>query len=178
MSQDTSPPNAPAGPAPSVEKQALLEAFDTVLKSQADEREASRREAEARRLAKARSRPLIAAATAILFGVTGYLFVARPAWVFAPRAVPESLALKEASLRVAMASAVQHIQRFQQHEGRLPASLSEAGARSTGLRYELVGESGFRLDGESGPAHAVYSSGEELADFLGNSYQIIVRRPR
>jgi hypothetical protein len=178
MSQESSPPSTPTRPAPSAEKQALLEAFDTVLKTQAEEREASLREAEAHRRAKARARPLITAATVIVLGVGAYLVVVRPSWVFAPRAVPESLALKDASLRVAMASAIQHVERFQHREAHLPTSLAEAGARSTGLRFERVGDAGFRLIGENGPAHAVYNSGEELADFLGNSYQIIVRRSR
>lgn len=178
MSQETSTPKPPGSPAPSAEKRALLDAFDTVLKTQADERDASSRDAEAQRRARASSRPLMGAATLILLAVAAYLAVMRPTWVFAPRPTPETLALQEASLRVSMANAAQHVDHFRKRNARLPESLAEAGARENGIRYERVGAGGFRLAGENGPARATFNSGEELSDFLGNSFQIIARRPR
>jgi hypothetical protein len=184
MNRDTStsratpaPPSAKA-PAASAEKKALLDAFDTVLKTQAEEREANLREAEARRRARASSRPLLAASALIVLGLGAYLAIAQPTWVFAPRATPETLALKEASLRIAMANVSQHLHRFQQRNGRLPDSLAEAGAHDAGLSYQRLGASAYRLVGENGPAHVTFSSDEPLTDFLGNSYQIIARRPR
>ncbi|MGH7498523.1 MAG: hypothetical protein ACREL3_06695 [Gemmatimonadales bacterium] len=174
----TTPPNPSASPPPSAEKKALLDAFDTVLKSQAEERDASQRDAEARRRARASSRPLMGAATAILLMVGAYLAIVQPPWVFAPRATPETLALKEASLRVSIANAAQHVERYRKRNARLPESLAEAGARSGGLRYDRLGPENFRLAGENGPAHVTFTSGESLPDFLGNSYPIITRRPR
>jgi hypothetical protein len=176
MSHKTSTPNAP--PAPSAEKKALLDAFDSVLKTQAEERDASDREAEARRRARASSRPLLAAAAVILLAVASYLAVFQPAWVFAPRAVPESLSIQEASIKIEIVNAAQHVERFRQKNGRLPESLGEAGARAGNLSYQRLGETTYRLVGDNGPAHATLRADESLADFLGDSYQIIARRPR
>jgi len=178
MSHDTSTPNASPSPAPSAEKKALLDAFDTVLKTQADERETTERQAEARRRARAGSRPLLAVSAAILLAVGAYLAIMQPTWVFAPRPTPESLAIKEASLRIAMANASQHVQHFRQRTGRLPESLAEAGARGGDLVYSRLGASGYRLMGENGPAHVILTSGDSLAPFLGNSFQIIAQRSR
>ena len=175
MSQDTSTPNASSPPAPSAEKKALLDAFDTVLKTQADEREANAREAEARRRA---SRPLLAASAAILLAIGAYLATMKPTWVFAPRPSPESLAIQEASLRIAMANASQRVQRFRQQSGRLPESLAETGARGGDLVYGRLGASGYRLEGEIGPARVTLTSDDSLVDFLGNSFLIIAGRSR
>jgi hypothetical protein len=173
MSHDTSTPKAPSPP-PSAEKKALLDAFDTVLKSQAEERE---RDALDRRGGRRSSRPLLAVAAGILLVIGAYLGVAQPTWVFAPRAMVESQALQEASLKVAMASTVQHVERFRQRNGRLPESLAEAGARDD-LSYSRLGASSYRLVGDNGSAHATFTADESLTDFLGNSYQIIARRTR
>jgi hypothetical protein len=178
MSQEISTPNSSAPPAPSAEKKALIDAFDTVLKTQADERDALHRAAEARRQALARSRPLIAAATMIVLVVGAYLAIMRPTWVFAPQPTPETLALKEASLRISMANAAQHVERFRKRNARLPGSLAEAGARGEGIRYDQIAGSDFRLVGQNGPAHVTFTSRDALSDFLGNSYQIVVRRPK
>lgn len=156
----------------------MLDAFDTVLKTQADQRDASERDAEAERLARASSRPLMAAAAVILLAVGGYLALARPDWVFAPRPTVESIALQEASLRIAMANASQHIERFRQRNGRLPETLAEAGGRDAGLGYSRVGPSGYRLVGDNGSAQVTFSSEQTLHEFLGNSYAIVARRAR
>lgn len=173
MNQDISTRKA-SPPAPSPEKKALLDAFDTVLKSQAEDRD---RELEARRTRVA-SRPFLAAAALILLGIASYLAILQPAWVFAPQAQPETVVVQEASLKIAMASAAQHVERFRQKNGHLPESLAEAGARGDVMSYSRLGASSFRLVGDNGAAHATFTAEQSLSDFLGNSYQIIARRPR
>jgi hypothetical protein len=161
------------------EKKALLEAFDTVLKTQADEREAQRLEAEARRLARARSRPVMWVCAAVVLFVSAYLWIEQPEWVFPNRAVPESMAVKDASLRIAIANAAQHVERFRQRKGRLPATLEEAGAHGDGFTYERGGGgSGWRLTGQNGGVRLTLASADPLAKFLGNSFEIISRRGR
>ena len=178
MTRNTSTPRTSPPSSTSAEKQALLAAFDTVIKTQAEERETSQREAEALRRARASSRPLIGVATLVLLIVGAYLAIVHPPWVFAPRGTPESLAIKEASLRIAMANVVQHIEGYRRQNARLPVSLEEAGTRNEDVRYERRGDAVYRLVGENGPAHATYTSSEQLSDFLGASYQIVVRRPK
>ena len=174
MSQDISTRKT-SPPPPSAEKKALLDAFDTVLKSQAEERD---RELEARRSPRAVSLPLLAGAALVLLGIGSYLAILQPAWVFAPQPQPETVAVQEASLKIAMASAAQHVERFRQKNGRLPESLAEAGARGDVMNYSRLGASRFRLVGDNGAAHATFTADQSLSDFLGNSYQIIARRPR
>jgi hypothetical protein len=162
----------------SPEKKALLEAFDSVIRTQADERETQRLEAEARRAARARSRPVLWACAAILLFVSGYLYVEQPEWVFPTRAAPESMAVKEASLRIALANTAQHLERYRQRNGRLPSTLNEAGAHGDGLGYDRIDDARWRLTGQNGGVRLVLASADPLAKFVGNSFEIISRRGR
>jgi hypothetical protein len=158
------------------EKKALLEAFNTVLRTQADEREAEQRADEALRRARARSRPVMLVCAALILFVGAYLWVERPEWVFPAQAPAESMAMQEASLRIGIANAAQHVQRYRQRNGRLPANLSEAGAHGEGIDYQAIGADEWRLVGTNGPARLTLTSTESLAKFLGNSFEVISRR--
>jgi hypothetical protein len=158
------------------EKRALLEAFDTVLKSQAEQREAEQRAEEERRRGRARGRPVMWLCTALLVFIGAYLWVEQPEWAFPSRAVPESVAVQEASLRIGMAGAAQHLERYRQKNGRLPTTLKAAGAYDEGIDYQPIGNEGWKLVGVNGPARLTLSSEEPLARFLGNSFEVISRR--
>src|SRR5919198_328749 len=155
MSYESPRPTAPA--TATTAKRALLDAFDTVLKTQAEEREAELRAAEARRRARAWSRPLVLTCLAIVLFVGAYLWIERPEWVFPAPPAPESVAVEEASLRITIANAAQHVERFRQRNGRLPESLQEAGAHPIGLRYSVTG-SDYRLDGERDGLQVTFAS--------------------
>lgn len=158
------------------EKKALLEAFDTVLKRQAEERDAERQAAEARRLAAGRTRPIFwLAATLVLF-ISAYLWVEKPEWLFPAPIAPESTAIKEASARIGVANAAQHVERFRQRTGRLPATLHEAGAQAEGISYQRTGTDTWRIEGSNGPVRVALGSTEPLSKFLGNSFEVISRR--
>jgi hypothetical protein len=163
-------------PNTSPEKKALLEAFDTVLKTQAEEREARRAEAAARRRHGA-SRLLMVVCTTIVVFVGVYLSVERPDWVFPTPPTPESLVVREASLRISVANAAQHIERFRQRTGRLPMTLAEAGAHEGGLEYEPA-KTVYKLHADTGEVQLTYDSSEPLTQFVGNSFKIISRRSK
>jgi len=163
-------------PHPSPEKKALLEAFDTVLKTQAEEREARRAEAEARRRGGT-SRLLMGACSAVVLFVSVYLYVERPDWVFPTPVTPESLVVRKASLRITVANAAQHIERFRQRTGRLPATLAEAGAHNGSLDYEPA-STVYKLMADTGGVHLIYESSQPLTQFVGNSFKIISRRSK
>ena len=173
MSQDTSP--APSSPELSGKK-ALLDAFDTVLKTQAAEREAERAAAAALQNRGA-SRLLMVLCTTIVVFLAVYLYVERPEWVFPAPPPPESQAVREASLRIMMANAAQHLDRFRHQTGRWPASLEEAGAHGRGIFYERTA-AGYRLQGQTGQVRLWLDSSEPLPRFVGNSFEIISRRPK
>ena len=84
--------------------------------------------------------------------------------------------MKEASLRIGMAGAAQHLERYRQKNGRLPATLKAAGAYDEGIDYQPVGTDGWKLVGVNGPARLTLSSTEALTRFLGNSFEVISRR--
>jgi hypothetical protein len=158
------------------EKKALLEAFDTVLKTQAEEREARRAEAEARRRHSS-SRLLMVVCGTVLMFVGVYLYVERPEWVFPAPATPESVVVREASLRISVANAAQHIERFRQRTGRLPTTLAEAGAHEGALDYEPA-STVYKLQADTGGVRVTYDSGQPLTQFVGNSFKIISRRSK
>ena len=163
---------------PAAQKQALLEAFDTVLKQQAEAREAELREAEARRRAQRRVRPMIAAAAILSMVLCSYLYVERPEWLFPTAAIPESVAIKEASLRIGMANVAQHVERHRQRTGALPRTLTDAGTRLEGMSYQALGSDAWRLVGVNGGVELTLTSQDSLPRFLGNSFEVISRRPR
>lgn len=173
MSQDTSPAPVPPELAG---KKALLDAFDTVLQTQAADREAERAAAAALRNRGA-SRLLMVLCTTIVVFLAVYLYVERPDWVFPAPPPPESQAIREASLRIMMANAAQHLERFHHQTGRWPASLEEAGAHGAGISYQQT-SSGYRLLGQDGPTELWLDSSEPLPKFVGNSFEIISRRPK
>jgi hypothetical protein len=175
MSHETARPNTPM--ASTTPKKALLDAFDTVLKTQAEEREAQSRAAEARRRARGWSRPLMMICATIVLFTGAYLWIERPEWVFPAPLAPESVAVEEAGLRITIANAAQHVERFRQRNARLPNSLEEAGAHPLGLRYTATG-SDYRLEGERDGVLVTFASSEPLPAFLGNSFQVISRRGR
>lgn len=175
MTHETAP-SQPTARGPSAEKQALLEAYDTVLKHQAEVREAEAREAEARRRMRGRIRPLVWTAGASTLVLCAYLLIERPEWLFPPAGIPESTAVREASLRIAMANAAQHVQRYRQQNLRLPASLAEAGAYGEGIDYVRIGETGWRMSAAEGTRQLVLGSDDPLPAFLGRSFEVIVRR--
>jgi hypothetical protein len=174
MSHETTTP-APS-PAASPEKKALLEAFDTVLKTQAEVRQAERTAADARRRSRGFSRLLMVVCATIIVFASVYLYVERPEWVF-PAPPPESPAMREASLRISMANAAQHIERYRQQTGQLPMTLQQAGAHGAGIRYERT-TAGYRLLGEGDGVRVALNSGEPLSRFIGRSFEVISRRSR
>jgi hypothetical protein len=173
MSQHTAKSASGHGATP--EKQALLDAFDTVLKHQAEVREAEARAAAAERL-RARARPVIWISGALTLVLCAYLMVERPEWLFPQPIPPESTAVQEASLRIAMANAAQHVNRYRSQQHRLPETLSEAGAHAEGVNYQRIGDTGWRMTASHGTSQLSLGSEDGLAGFVGRSFEIIGRR--
>ena len=176
MSHDAT--KLPSRSSATAEKKALLEAFDVVMKNQAAEREAELKAAEVRRRARSRLGMLAWTSLTILVLVGGYLWIAKPDWVFPAAAQPESVEVRQASLRIGVATASQHIKRFQRKSGRLPETLAEAGVSTQGISYQRLGSDTYRLDAEEGELRVSLGSHDSLPVFLGNSFEVIARRSR
>jgi hypothetical protein len=174
MTKDTAASTSVPGASP--QKQALLDAFDTVLKKQAEEREAELRQAEARRRGRRRVRPVVWVSALLVFVLCGYLYIARPDWLFPDSVPPESVAIKEASLRIGMANAAQHVEMYRQKTGKLPRTLLEAGTRGSGLTYQPLDSAAWQMVGTHAGIQLTLQSQEPLVKFLGNSFEVISRR--
>ena len=165
-------------PGTSTQKQALLDAFDSVLKQQAENREAEQREEAARRRNRSRVRPAVWAAAVLALFLCTYLYIERPEWLFPASVPPESVAIQEASLRIGMANVAQHVERYRQRRGKLPSTLLEAGTQVEGITYQPLDSTEWRLIGSHGSIELTLASREPLPRFLGNSFEVISRRSR
>jgi hypothetical protein len=174
MSKETTGPTPV--PAAASQKQALLEAFDSVLKQQAENREAEQREEASRRRSRNRVRPTIWASAVLALFLCTYLYIERPEWLFPASAPPESVAIQEASLRIGMANVAQHVERYRQRSGKLPRTLLEAGTQAEGISYQPLDSIEWRLIGSHKGIELTLASRDPLPRFLGNSFEVISRR--
>jgi hypothetical protein len=165
-------------PGVAAQKQALLEAFDSVLKQQAEHREAERRDEAARRQNRSQVRPVIWVSGVLTLFLCAYLYIERPEWLFPASTPPESVAIQEASLRIGMANVAQHVERYRQRTGKLPRTLLEAGTQAEGMTYQPLDSIDWRLLGTHGGIELTLASREPLPRFLGNSFEVISRRSR
>jgi hypothetical protein len=110
--------------------------------------------------------------------VGAYVAIEQPEWLF-PKPLPaETHAERDATLRMAMATTAQRIERYRQQHGRLPATLAQAGSTVEMIRYEPNGDAQYVLRGENGPVTLTYNSSEPISSFVGNSFQLLARRGR
>ncbi len=166
MSEQTASPDS---------KKALLQAFDEVLKTQAEQR--SERVAAARRGGWRPMAATLAAVFTLLF-VGAYIWLERPVWIFPEVQSNESAAVKEASLRITLANAARHVEHFRKKNGQLPATLEETGTLAGDILYERSGAGAYLLRGVNGAVQLTLRSTDSLPLFVGNSFQVIARRSR
>lgn len=166
---------------PTPEKQALLAAYEQVLKSEAERRTqaGSQRPARPKGAGAARRRMHLVTVLAliVLAAVGAHLAIVKPAWVFGATMPPQTAAVTEASLRLALSLQRQRIERFRAAESRLPFALEEAGAVVEGIEYELTPD-GYELVAMHESRRLTLRSGDSIEEFLGDSYEVIQQRGR
>ena len=158
-------------------KQALFDAAVEVVRKQGEERMAEREAAAKLERERTRVSPIIAAGLTILLGVAVYVAVEQPTWLLPTPPIVESRAAQEASLRIGMATTLQRVERFRVAQGRLPRSLAEAGTAPRGITYEQREGDRYVVRGQNGPVQLTLTSGDSLAPFVGNSFQVLAERP-
>lgn len=155
-------------PPPSPEKRALLEAYNAAVQATGGgPPEEDRRRG---------LHPATLLSLVVLAAVLGWLIVAQPEWVFAKPVPGQSPAVREASLRLAMALEFERIERFQDSAGRLPVRLDETGQPVGNLTYTVTQFGGFVLEGEDADLHLTLRSSDSLPAFVGNSYDVLSKR--
>lgn len=159
-------------PGPTPEKRALIDAYDSVMRADATRR-ASRTAGSMRR-----TRPVSwIVFTVLIAGVAG-LAILRPDVLRPDTALHEPPELREASLRFAMGIQIERIAKYQRTHGNLPLTLPDAGPVLPGATYRPLPSGRYELDAVNGAASLTYTSDTPLRQFMGNAFDVIVKRNR
>jgi len=160
---------APTPPTP--EKRALIDAYESALKASAERRDAASRPSGPRR-----TRPVFWVILLLAVGGAGAVAILRPEWIGIEAPLTEPPAVREASLRLAVALEAQRVLRYQRAHGQLPATLAEAGAVMPGIIYQPSRDGIYEISAADGDIAVLYRSTTSLRTFVGNSYDAVKRR--
>jgi hypothetical protein len=167
----SSVPPSPAGGS-SPEKQALLEAFNDVLKADAD-----RRAEDAAAPPPPRERlisPVLATGLLTLVALVVSIAVTRPPWLGFAETYVEAPVVQDASLRLAIYQARQRVEQYRRVHGALPATLPIAGVNDPALRMTVVSGAQYVIEGGSDSARLALRSDEPVRPFLGDAFEVVV----
>lgn len=163
---------APSPSGPNDQKQALLEAFDDVLRAEAERRaeEAARQGARPRR----RFSPIVAAGLFAIVMLCGGLAVSRPPWLGFAEPYVDPPAVEDASLRLAIYRARQRVELYRAQHHAMPPSLAQAGVSDPGLRMTVVSGTLYVIEGGNDSVSLALRSDEPVRPFLGDAYEVVV----
>ena len=165
---DATPPPSSAQPPGQHDRRALLQAYQDVVQNEKEKR--TTQPVPILPPSRAPFWIVMGALIAVLAGI----LVLQPEWLF-PRVPAEGQEIREASLRVRMYVEIDRIERYRSANSHVPATLSEAGADTTGLTYN-AGADGYSLEGRNDGMTLTYTSSQSPKDFLGTSYQLLTQR--
>jgi hypothetical protein len=158
-------------PPPSPEKRALIDAFDTVMKADAERRDADPRPDRGKR-----TRPFAWALLAVAgLAVLGVILL-QPEWIGLGNQLHEPPAMQDASLRFALVMEAQRVARYERTHHALPNRLEDAGPVMPGVTYRRAGAAGYELTGANGEVTLTYRSSDAPSTFLGHSLNVLSRR--
>lgn len=144
----------------------LREVGEHVARKEAQERLRQTRSPVLRRLTQILNLAILAFAA--------YVWIGNPSWVrVEPPAAPSPQA-REAALRLSIYIQAQQIEAYRSENGRIPSSLEEVGPPLAGMHFQQTGRGAYRITGVSDTLTLVYSSSESLAEFMGDSENLII----
>jgi len=160
----TPPPGAPGSSGTE-----MADALHDVLEHAAKTTDAQERAGKPRRTAS----PIHWFSLGILTAVSSYLWIGPPEWM-QPEPPPQPTAqLEEAGLRMSLYLQAMRIERFRVAEGRLPASLVEAGDPIADIIYRRMDEQTYHLSGTSYNLVMGFTSTEPLDTLLADAMAVI-----
>lgn len=154
----------------------LSEALRDVVADQAATAESAR---AARRVRPRKNPPALIVVAVVAWGVLGWLWIARPAWIFGSGVSAPAMSAGERDAHVRYGLYLQHtrVERFREQKGRLPTSLAEAGLVDTGLIFATT-SGGYVLEAMAGAATLRLTERMNADSFLGNAVARLPRRTR
>lgn len=102
-----------------------------------------------------------------------YSWVARPEFLWGPKAGPLPPARQDANTRFAMFMLAQRIKSYRATQGHYPATLEELGETLPGVVYSLGADGVFQLTASENGKSIMYRSDQPTNAFLGNSFDVI-----
>ena len=115
---------------------------------------------------------------ALLAVLAGWAFGTRPAWVFPAPLAAEAPEVTAASMRLSLVRERQRVERYREQNGRLPATLAEAGSTIPTIEIAASPDGSYLLRAVEGATALELHSSESVETFLGNSLQVILNSPR
>jgi hypothetical protein len=115
---------------------------------------------------------------ALLAVLAGWAFGTRPEWVFPAPVAAEAPEMTAASMRLSLVRERQRVERYREQNGRLPATLAEAGSTIPTIEIATSPDGSYLLRAVEGGTALELHSSEDVETFLGNSLQVILNSPR
>ena len=109
----------------------------------------------------------------VLMAASAYSWVARPEFIWGPKAEPLPAVEEEAGYRMAMFFVAQRVEAFRQAQGLYPSALAAIGEDIPGVTYTIVSDGVFELSTNLNGKRIVFRSDQSADEFLGNSTNII-----
>jgi hypothetical protein len=115
---------------------------------------------------------------ALLAVLAGWAFGTRPEWVFPAPLAAKAPEITAASMRLSLVRERQRVERYREQNGRLPATLAEAGSTIPTIEIATSPDGSYLLRAVEGGTALELHSSENVETFLGNSLQVILNSPR
>lgn len=103
-----------------------------------------------------------------------YVWIGNPSWVRVEHPEGPSPVEQEAALRLSIYIQAQQIEGYRRRNSRIPSSLEEVGPALAGMHYQHLSNGTYRITGVSDTLTLVYTSSEPLAEFMGDSENLII----
>ena len=162
------------GPSPTLRetKSKLLEAAQAAIADQ-------RTKAGTGQFARARSRwgrDAFRVVLGLLLVAGALVLTARPAWLAGPPMPAETAEVKHASVTLSLVEAMGHVTAYFEANGRLPATLLDAGVINPQIGYHASGDARFSLTLQTEDSTLTLSSTDSLKPLIVNAIRALQRR--